>query len=101
VDQAAESVSAQNAHTGHFDRRMRTPGGRVLLQRPVRAMRVVVVGVLAEDQPRVPFAGDQHPVQALAAGAALYRFKTHRRVSDLRIHEISYAVSARRVFAHV
>jgi hypothetical protein len=24
---------------------------------------------------------------------ALYRFKTHRRVSDLRIHEISYAVS--------
>ena len=26
-------------------------------------------------------------------GIALYRFKTHRRVSDLRIHEISYAVS--------
>jgi hypothetical protein len=23
----------------------------------------------------------------------LYRFKTHRRVSDLRIHEISFAVS--------
>lgn len=28
-------------------------------------------------------------------------FKTHCRVSDLRIHGISYAVSARRVFAHV
>ena len=27
----------------------------------------------------------------LGAGLRLYRFKTHRRVSDLRIHEISYA----------
>jgi hypothetical protein len=29
-------------------------------------------------------------VEELAA-LALYRFKTHRRVSDLRIHEINYA----------
>ena len=43
-------------------------GGRVLVQRPVRPMGVVMVGVLAEDQLQVPFAGDQHPVQALAAG---------------------------------
>jgi hypothetical protein len=28
-----------------------------------------VIGVLAQDQPQVPFAGDEHPVQALAAGA--------------------------------
>jgi hypothetical protein len=34
-------------------------------------------------------------------GRGLYRFKTHRRVSDLRIHEMSYASVARRVFAHV
>jgi hypothetical protein len=27
-----------------------------------------MVGVLAEDKPQVPFAGDQHPVQALATG---------------------------------
>jgi hypothetical protein len=33
-------------------------------------MRIAVIGVLAEDQPQVPFAGDQHPVQALAAGTA-------------------------------
>ena len=85
---------------------MRAPGRRVLLRCPVRAMLVVVIGVLAQDQPQVPFAGDQHPVQALAAGAGdpafgdrvragcldrLYRFKTHRMASDLRIHEMSYA----------
>jgi hypothetical protein len=29
----------------------------------------LVIDVLAEDQPQVTFAGDQHPVQALAAGA--------------------------------
>src|SRR5204862_3635437 len=69
VDQAAEPVTAQNAHTGHFRRLMRTPGGWVLPQRPVRPVRVVVVGVLAEDQPRVAFTGYQHPVQALAAHA--------------------------------
>jgi hypothetical protein len=33
-------------------------------------MRIAVIGVLAEDQPQVPFASDQHPVQALAASTA-------------------------------
>jgi len=32
VDQAADPVPAQNAHTGHFGRRMRASGGRLLLQ---------------------------------------------------------------------
>jgi glucose-6-phosphate 1-dehydrogenase len=36
----------------------------------VRPVRVVVAGMVAQDQPQVPFAGDQYPVQALAAGAA-------------------------------
>ena len=49
---------------------MRTTGRRILLQRPVRTVDVVMVGVLADDQPQVPLAGDQHPVQALAAGTA-------------------------------
>jgi hypothetical protein len=40
VDQAAEPVPAQNAHTGHFRRRMRATGGRVLLQCPVRPVGV-------------------------------------------------------------
>ena len=33
-------------------------------------MRVVVIYVFAEDQLQMPLAGDQHPVQALAASAA-------------------------------
>jgi hypothetical protein len=69
VDQAAEAVPAQNAYTACFGRWMCAPCGRVLLQRLVRPMAVVMIGVLAEDQPQVPLAGDQHPVQALAAGA--------------------------------
>ena len=68
MDQAAEPVAAQNAHTGHFGRRMQAPGGRFLLQCPVRPVSVVVIGVLAEDQPQVPLTGDQQAVQALAAG---------------------------------
>ena len=70
VDQAAEPVPAQNAHNGHFGRQMRASGGRLLLQRPVRAVRIVMIGVLAEDQPQVPLASDQYPVRALAAGTA-------------------------------
>ena len=45
-----------------------TPGGRSLAQRPVRAMNVIVLDVLTQDQPQVPLAGDQHLVQALAPG---------------------------------
>ena len=32
MDQAAKPVPAQNAYTGHFDRRMLASGGRLLLQ---------------------------------------------------------------------
>jgi hypothetical protein len=32
-------------------------------------MNVIVLDVLTQDEPQVPLAGDQHPVQALAAGA--------------------------------
>ena len=35
----------------------------------MRAINVIVLDVLTQDQPQVPLAGDQHPVQALAAGA--------------------------------
>jgi len=31
------------------------------------------------------------PISGVSAGDDLYRFKTHRAVSDLVIHEISYA----------
>jgi len=40
--QAAELVPARNAYTGHFHRRLRTVGGRVVAQRPVWPMIVVV-----------------------------------------------------------
>jgi hypothetical protein len=49
---------------------MPVPCGRILPQGPVRPVRVVVIDVLAKNQPQVPFTGDQHPVQALAAGTA-------------------------------
>ena len=70
VDEAAEPVTAYNAHTGHAARQMSASCGRVLLQRPVRPMTVVVIDVLAQDQPQMPLAGDQHPVQALTAGTS-------------------------------
>ena len=47
MDQAAEPIPAQNPDVGARIRRTRTSGRWALLQRPVRAMRVVVVGVLA------------------------------------------------------
>src|SRR5712672_3017117 len=50
---------------------------------------VVMVGVLAEDQLQVPFAGDQHPVQALAAGtgdpAFGYSVAQHRQLHPIRM----------------
>ena len=68
ADQAAEAVPAENLEVCAWSRWLPTSGRRALLQRPVRAMLVVVIDVLAEDQSQVPFAGYQHPVQALAAG---------------------------------
>ena len=49
ADQAAEPVPPQDPDIGVHSGRMLTPGGRPLAERPVRAMNVVVVGVLAQD----------------------------------------------------
>jgi hypothetical protein len=54
MDQTADPVPAQNVRTRNFGWRIRAAGGRRLLQYLVRAVGVVVVGVLAEDQPQVP-----------------------------------------------
>ena len=54
VDQAAKPVPAQNAHTSHFHGWMRSPCGRVLMQRPVWPMKVIVIHIFAQDQPWVP-----------------------------------------------
>ena len=73
VDQAAEPVSTQDPGILAHSEWTLTPGGRSFAQRPVRAMNVIVLDVLTQDQPQVPFAGDQHPVQALAAGTGIQR----------------------------
>jgi hypothetical protein len=68
---------------------MRTPGRWTLPQCPVRPVRVVMIGVLAEKQPQVPFAGDQHPVQAIAACAGDPPFgdrvASHRQLHPIRM----------------
>ena len=68
---------------------MSTPGRRALVQRPVRPMDVVVIDVLTQDQPQVSFAGDQHPVQALSAGAGdpafSGRIAPHRQLHPIRM----------------
>jgi hypothetical protein len=79
VDQAAEAVAPQNPDTCASYGRILASGGRVLVQRPVRPVGVVVIGALAEDQLEVPFAGDQHPVEDLAAHGACPAF--HDRVA--------------------
>ena len=69
ADQAAEPVPPENPDVCAWSRWVLTPGGRALLQRPVGPVNVVMIDIFAQDQPQVPFTGDQHPVQELAAGA--------------------------------
>jgi hypothetical protein len=63
LDQAAEPVPPQNPGTCAFGRRILLPAGRVLVQRPVRPMGAVMVGVLAEDKPQVPVAGEVRSIR--------------------------------------
>ena len=93
VGQAAEPVPEHNAHTGHFRRWMRTPGGRILLQCPVRPVGVVMIDVFAEDQPQV------HPVHAFAAGAGdpplrdrVRPGRLHRGLDDLQANRGEHRV---------
>ena len=58
ADQAAESAPAQDPDVCLQDGWIRVPGGRVLSQCLMQPVEV-------------PFAGDQHLVQALAAGAEI------------------------------
>src|SRR5713226_803741 len=80
MNQASEPVPAQNPDGSARNGWMRTPGRRTLSQRPVRPVGVVVIGVLAEDEPEVPFTDDQHPVQALTAGVGDPAFRDRVRL---------------------
>jgi hypothetical protein len=70
VDHATGLVAPQHMDTRTFLRVNRFARRRILVQRSVWPVGVVVIGVLTKDEPQMPFTGDQHPVQALAAGAA-------------------------------
>lgn len=79
MDQAAEPIPAKDPHGCGRSGQTRVPARRSLPQRPVRPMQIVMIGILAKDQPQVSLAGDQHPVQALAAGAGDPAFRDRVR----------------------
>jgi hypothetical protein len=62
VDQSAYPVSPQDPYMRAVRGPMGSPRRWVLVQRPVGPMGVVVIGVLAEDEPEMPFTCDQHPI---------------------------------------
>ncbi len=62
VNQAAELVPAQDPDICTQRQPIGAPGGRALLQRPVRAMQVVTSGVLPQERSQVLLVGDQQTV---------------------------------------
>jgi hypothetical protein len=58
VDQAAEPIPAQNPDVRALMGGCEPPALGILSQRSVRPVTVVVIGVLAEDQPQVPLVRD-------------------------------------------
>jgi hypothetical protein len=95
ADQTAEPVPPQDPDIRAHSGRTLTSGGRALAERPVRAMNVIVLDVLTQDQPQVPLAGDQHPVQALAPGAGNPPLRDRIRPgrSDMRLDNPPTAVN--------
>ena len=69
VYQAAESISSQRPDCS-CGRWGSGACGRLLRQRPVRAMSVVVLDVLLQHQCQVAWSGDQQVVEAFAAQGA-------------------------------
>jgi hypothetical protein len=69
VYQAAESISSQRPD-GSSGRWGSGACGRLLMQRPVRALSVVVLDVLRQHDRQVAWSGDQQVVEAFAAQRA-------------------------------
>ena len=69
VHEAAESISSQRPEcsTGRWGS---GACGRLLIQRAVRPMSVVVLDVLLQHDGQVAWSGDQHVVEAFAAQRA-------------------------------
>ena len=99
MDRAADPVPAQNAHTGHFGRRIRASGRRLLPQCPVRTVGVVVVGdaavscALAGSVVRSTAVPRQAITFVLTAGAA----DAYSGAMDLWIHDFALKASFRAV----
>ena len=80
VGESAENLSAVDPVLGEVDRLWWLSLGLSwceLAEGAARPVAVVVIDVLAEDQPEMTFTRDQHPVQALAASAADPSFRDH------------------------
>jgi hypothetical protein len=108
ADQPAESAPSQDLGICAWSRRLRTPGRRAVPQGPVRAMSVAVIGVLAEDQPQLPFTRDQpprharralaiqRPAIAFALGARTRRDKPSSDTARVTTKKISFKPTSRR-----
>jgi hypothetical protein len=83
VDQAAESISPDYTDVAAGGGRTGVAGW-CLVQGLVWPVGVVVIDVVAGDEPWMPFTSDQHQVLALAAGAADPAFGD--RVCAWRLH---------------
>jgi hypothetical protein len=83
VDQSAKPVSSQDPHIRIFCGRIGSPRWWVLVQRPAWPVGVVVIGVLAQDEPQMPFTSDQHPIQAFVASATYPAFGDRVRARRL------------------
>ena len=101
VDQTPEPVPPQDPNIGAQSGRMLASGGRAPAERPVQAMNVVMIDVFAQDQPQVPLAGDQHPIQTLAPGAGnpplrdrVRPRRPDRRLDDPHAEAVSTASNA-------
>ena len=78
VHEASEPISSQRLN-GRSGGRGSATSGRVLLQRSVRTVGVVVLDELAQHRREVALSGDQHVVEAFAAQRADEPFRDRVR----------------------
>ena len=78
MDETAEAVSSQWSD-GRAGGRGSAACGRMLVERSVRAVRVVVLGVLLQGYREVAQSGDQKVVEALATQGADPAFRDRVR----------------------
>jgi hypothetical protein len=70
MDQPTESISSHDASSRQDDRWFGRPERWCLPQGAVRAVHVVMIGVLGQHRPQLPASEDDHPVKQLTANGA-------------------------------